>query len=150
MSCTCKVVVLLFKPIAFLPFSLLSLQKTECAAWLTDWLLLLGWLWPQADLLTDWTTDRRPTSGWMTVYISVLTAGLTCFRLRTLSPCFVFVKKRVRLDAFRPSFHVTLIRWPFYRKPADLKRSWKWIKTRTHTYCIRVDGRKYIIHTREN
>ena len=39
----------------------------------------------------------------------------------------------------------TLIRWAFSLKKGPIwKRSWKWVKTKTHTYRLRVDGRKRI------
>ena len=53
----------------------------------------------------------------------------------------VFVWKCIHLDAFRPSFHTNTLSI-FIEDASIWKRSWKWIKTKTHTYCISVHSQK--------
>ena len=54
---------------------------------------------------------------------------------------YTHVWKRVHFDAFKPSVH-TNTRSVFIKNASILKRSWKRIKTKTHTHHISLDSRK--------
>ena len=57
------------------------------------------------------------------------------------STLMCFFWKRIHFDEFRPSVHTNALS-VFIEKASIWKRSWKWIKTKTHTYRISVDGQK--------
>ena len=65
---------------------------------------------------------------------------LSCSRLLETKASSVFVWKRIHFDALRSTVHTNTL--SVHRKRMILKLSWKWIETKTHTYRIKVDGRK--------
>ena len=54
---------------------------------------------------------------------------------------YTHVWKRVHFDAFKPSVHTNTLS-VFIKNASILKRSWKRIKTKTHTHHISLDSRK--------
>ena len=61
---------------------------------------------------------------------------------RNLMP-YTHVWKRVHFDAFKPSVHTNTLS-VFIKNASILKRSWKRIKTKTHTHHISLDSRKRV------
>ena len=57
------------------------------------------------------------------------------------STLMCFVCKRIHFDEFRPSVHTNALS-VFIENASIWKRSWKWIKTKTHKSRISVDGQK--------